>query len=75
MKQFDKELGEVMRRNREAKGITLLQVAERLRVSEVSVHYWETGKRQINASTLKEYCAVLGVKVQALFDEMDGMHA
>lgn len=75
MKQFDKELGEVMRRNREAKSITLLQVAERLHVSEVSVHYWETGKRQINASTLKEYCAVLGVKVQALFDEMDGMHA
>lgn len=75
MKQFDIELGEVMRRNREAKRITLAQIAKRLQVSEVSVHYWETGKRQINASTLKEYCAVLGIKVQALFDEMDGKNA
>lgn len=75
MKQFDRELGEIMRRNREERHITLQQVADRLNVSQVSVHYWETGKRQINASTLKEYCAVLDVKVQSLFDEMDGMHA
>jgi transcriptional regulator with XRE-family HTH domain len=71
VKQFDEKLGETMRRFRETKGITLLQVAEMMNVTKVSVHYWETGKRQINASALKEYCAAIGVKVQQLFDAME----
>lgn len=75
MNRFDIELGRVMRQNREKKGIQQRQVADRLKVSEVSVHYWETGKRQINASTLTRYCDAIGVKVQSLFDEMDGMQA
>lgn len=70
-KQFDIKLGETMRRMREASHLTAAQVADRMSVSKVSVHYWETGKRQINASTLKEYCAVINVKVQDVFDAME----
>jgi transcriptional regulator with XRE-family HTH domain len=72
-KSFDIRLGEVMRKHREAKHLSTTQVGELLNVSKVSVHYWETGKRQINASMLKKYCDVVGVRVQALFDEMDGI--
>lgn len=73
--QFDVKLGETMRKFRERKGATIIDVADALNVSKVSVHYWESGKRQINASTLKEYCAYLGIKVQTLFDEMDGIES
>lgn len=71
-KQFDKELGTMMRTIRKEKRISIDHVAESLHVSVPAVHYWETGQRQINASALKEYCAVLGIKVQYLFDRMDG---
>lgn len=74
-KQFDEKLGATMRLFRERKGKTIIEVAEKMNVSKVSVHYWESGKRQINASSLREYCAVLGIKVQTLFDEMDGVQS
>lgn len=57
-KQFDKELGTMMRTIRKEKRISIDHVAESLNVSVPAVHYWETGQRQINASALKDYCAV-----------------
>lgn len=72
-KQFDIELGTMMRTIRKEKKISIDRVAECLDVSVPAVHYWERGQRQISATMLKRYCAVLGIKVQYLFDRMDGV--
>lgn len=62
-----------MRMIRKEKNINIDHVAECLHVSVPAVHYWETGQRQISASTLKQYCACIGITVQYLFDRMDGI--
>ena len=70
---FDTMLGAYMRTFRKEKKIPIEFVAEELEVSVPAVHYWETGQRQISASNLKRYCACIGIKVQELFDAMDGV--
>ena len=71
-KQFDEQLGATMRIVRKERKISIDNVAESLGVSVPAVHYWETGQRKIYANTLSRYCAAIGVKVQYIFDRMDG---
>ena len=69
---FDKELGDTLRQIREEKKIPASVVADRLGVSKQAVSYWELGDRALKAVTLRDYCEILGVTMQYVFDRMDG---
>lgn len=70
MKKFDEELGAIIRAEREAHGLSLQQMADALGCTKMAVSYWENGKRSMYAETLKRYCAVLGITMQSVFDQM-----
>lgn len=68
---FDKELGETLRRVREEKGISAALIAERMNVTKQAVSLWEKGERSLRAVTVRDYCAVLGVSMQYVYDRME----
>lgn len=70
---FDKALGKLLRAKREARGLTLEQVGNALGFTKMAVSNWETGKRSMYAAVLKNYCELLGVSVQSIFDEIEGI--
>lgn len=71
---FDKELGETLRRIREEKRISAATVAERMNVTKQAVSLWETGARSLKAVTVRDYCAVLGVSMQYVYDRMESVN-
>ena len=70
MTEFDKELGTILRKERESRRITQQQMADLLGCTKMAVSYWETGKRSMYAETLKRYCAHLGITMQSVFGQM-----
>ena len=68
---FDKKLGETLRRIREEKRVSAQTMAERLGVTKQALSYWERGDRGLKAATLRDYCAALGVSMQSVFDRME----
>lgn len=68
---FDKVLGEILREKRQEKNYSMEYVAQRLGVTKMAVSYWETGKRSMYATTFRDYCEILGVSMQEVFDEME----
>lgn len=68
--EFNKRLGALMREEREKAGKTQQEIAERLGVTKTAVHQWESGKRNIYASNVVDYCAVIGIRVDDLFSRM-----
>ena len=70
-KEFDKSLGEALRKKRQEKNLSMDYVAQLLGVTKMAVSNWETGKRSLYAETLRSYCRILGTSMQEVFDEMD----
>ena len=58
--------GAVIRRLREAKGLTQLQLAEKLDVTDKAISKWETGKGLPDISLIEPLSAALGVSVMEL---------
>ena len=69
--EFDKKLGEILRAEREATKLSQQDMADRLGLTKMTISHWENGNRSIKASSLKDYCAVLGITVQYVFDLME----
>ena len=59
--------GAMIKRLRESRGMTQLQLAERLNVSDKAVSKWETGRGYPDVSLLEPLAASLGVSVIELF--------
>lgn len=72
MKEFNVKLGAVLRKKRHEKGFSQEYVASLLGVTKNQISHWEIGKRKIYAEQLRQYCGVLGVTMQEVFDMMDG---
>lgn len=71
MKDIEKAIGLHLKELREAKGLSLREVADRLDCSHASVHCWETGKRSIYAKHLSAYCDILGISISEFFQGID----
>ena len=63
--------GAMVRRLREAKGITQLQLAERMYVSDKAVSKWETGRGYPDVTLIEPLAEALGVSVIELFSGAD----
>ena len=69
-KEFDKQVGALLKEAREKAHMTQQEVADKMGVSKVSVFYYENGERQMYASVLKDYCKAVGITVQSIFDKL-----
>lgn len=61
MEDYNAKIGAWLADKRKEKGYSQQYIADRLNVSNVAVHYWETGKRVIYAVNFIDYCKALGV--------------
>lgn len=52
---------------REKKGITQQDMAKRLGITNVSLHYYETNQRYIPKNVAENIAEILGVKVKDIF--------
>lgn len=62
------EIGNRIRKYREARGISQIQLAERLGISNSRVSNWEQGINRPDADILAEMCRVLEVSPSELLD-------
>ncbi len=69
---FDVHLGSWLKQKRNDKGMTLQEVADRMGVTRTAVHCWEAGKRSMYASTLMDYCNVLGADLDEYIKKKHG---
>lgn len=60
------KIGCFIAENRKAKGLTQIEFAEKLGVSNKSVSRWETGKNMPDVSLFLSICDVLGISVNEL---------
>ena len=63
--------GAMIKRLREEKGITQLQLAEKMNVSDKAISKWETGRGYPDITLIEPLAAALGVSVIELFAGQD----
>lgn len=59
-------IGKFISACRKDKGLTQMQLAEKLNITNRAVSKWETGKSVPDASIMLDLCAVLGISVNEL---------
>ena len=59
--------GKFIQQCRKEKGLTQMQLAEQLNITNRAVSKWETGKSMPDASIMMELCEILGITVNELF--------
>lgn len=64
MKNYNADIGKWLANQRISRGLLQSEVGEMLGVTKTAIHYWETGKRSIDAATLINYCHAIGVDPQ-----------
>lgn len=69
-KELNETLGFFLRQQRELKGISQQQIADKLDVTKTAVSYWESGKRSMYASTLFDYCNAIDYDVDELIKKI-----
>ena len=60
------KIGKFISERRKAQGMTQMQLAENLGITDRAVSKWETGKSLPDASIMLDLCAVLGISVNDL---------
>lgn len=70
-REFFVALGERITALRKARGITQVQLAETLGVSQQTVQAYEVGRRRIQVSALPVVAKALSVSLEALFGESE----
>lgn len=61
MTEINAEVGEIMKAKREMRGMSRVEMAHKLGVSDVAIYYWETGKNTISIESLQKYCKALDI--------------
>ena len=59
-------IGEFISACRKEKGLTQMQLAEKLNVTNRAVSKWETGKSMPDVSLMLDLCNILGITVNEL---------
>lgn len=60
MKNFNKDLGNMLKDIRESKGYSQQQLADKLGKTKALISYWEKGKRQISVYNLWLFTDIVG---------------
>jgi transcriptional regulator with XRE-family HTH domain len=71
----DNDIGRRLRAHREARGLSLRELARRLGISASAISQFETGKSRLSVSTLYAIVTELGISLDELFSGIGGMRA
>lgn len=70
MDELNAKIGDVLRKYRKQRKMSMQEVADKLNVTKTAVHYWESGKRSIYADQMLDYCDVIGLDPQQIIKEV-----
>ena len=56
--------GKLFRQEREKRGLTRKQVAEKMGVTKVAIYYWENEQREISLKNADELAKALGIELK-----------
>ena len=56
--------GRVFREERESRGLTRKQVAEKIGVSKEAIYYWENEQREMSLNNADAYAKALGIELK-----------
>jgi transcriptional regulator with XRE-family HTH domain len=70
-----RELGMILRMEREHQGLTQREVGKRIGKSDIAIHYYETGKRPVHLGRLIELCYALRVSPRYVMERWMGLGA
>lgn len=59
MKNYNSDIGAWLAEQRQKKGLSQQDVADKLGMTRTAVHYWESGKRVISAENMIDYCLAI----------------
>jgi transcriptional regulator with XRE-family HTH domain len=71
----ENDIGRRLRAHREARGLSLRELARRLGISASAISQFETGKSRLSVSTLYAIVTELGISLDELFSGIGGMPA
>lgn len=71
MKDYNAAIGRWLADKRKAAGLSQLEAAAALGMSNAHLSRMEAGKRTIYADTLIKYCQYLGVDARCLIDDLE----
>ena len=60
------KIGRFISQCRKSAGLTQLQLAEKLNITDKAISKWETGKAMPDSSIMLELCSILGITVNDL---------
>ncbi len=75
LEEFDKHIGLLLRLLRKRRGLTQMELAEKLDISYQQLQKYETGKNRISASRLAVIAGALNVPVTVFFKPENGRSA
>ena len=67
--EFYKNLGVVLRAEREKRNLSQQEIADKLGVSKMLVSNWESGQRRMYVATLKKYCEIFDISISCVLDQ------
>lgn len=66
---FKKQVGESLKKARNNKGLTMLQLAEIMGKDRVTITRYESGKQNLSIETITEICKALEVSPEIILKE------
>lgn len=66
---FKKQVGESLKKARNSKGLTMLQLAEIMGKDRVTITRYESGKQNLSIETITEICKALEVSPEIILKE------
>ncbi len=63
-----RKLGAILRRERERRGLTQLEIGKRMGKSKIAIHFYETAKRPIHWGTFVKLCSALRTSPAFIID-------
>ena len=67
----DEKIGHALQLERENAGLTLREMANRLKADNFTISKWETGKNKISVADLLKYLEILNVKAEDFFRRIE----
>lgn len=68
MEQFKRQVADLIKETRKAKGLTQKELGEKLGISESTFNRYENGTANLSLETIEKVAHVLGVKPKLVFE-------
>jgi len=70
--EFKAKLSHSLRRERLERGIDAIEVAKKMNLTKSAISNYETGRNNMSAAAVKQYCEAIGTNISDFFSKYFG---